>query len=65
MPDGYKVAPHWHPADENIVVHFRNADGSLDFTPAGLRVDGPLSLDEPIFGRDFASHEPHRARRSA
>src|SRR3954454_22181574 len=39
---------------ENIVVHFRNADGSLDFTPAGLHVDGPLAIDEPIFGRDFA-----------
>jgi 5-methyltetrahydropteroyltriglutamate--homocysteine methyltransferase len=42
--------------DENIVVHFRNADGTIDFTPAGLHVDGPLSIDEqePIFGRDFA-----------
>lgn len=20
LPDGYKVAPHWHPTDENIVV---------------------------------------------
>ena len=20
MPDGYKVAPHWHPTDENVVV---------------------------------------------
>src|SRR6185437_4181004 len=40
--------------DQNIVVHFKNADGSLDFTPAGLHVDGPLSIDEPIFGRDFA-----------
>src|ERR671926_355554 len=39
---------------ENIVVHFRNADGTIDFTPAGLHVDGPLSIDEPIFGRDFA-----------
>src|SRR4051794_41228359 len=39
--------------DENIVVHFKNADGSLDYTPAGLHVDGPLSIDEPIFGRDF------------
>src|SRR4051812_33243708 len=38
---------------ENIVVHFRNADGSLDFTPAGLHVDGPLSIDRPIFGEDF------------
>jgi 5-methyltetrahydropteroyltriglutamate--homocysteine methyltransferase len=39
---------------ENIVVHFKNADGTIDFTPAGLHVDGPLSIDEPIFGRDFA-----------
>jgi 5-methyltetrahydropteroyltriglutamate--homocysteine methyltransferase len=39
---------------ENIEVHFKNADGTIDFTPAGLRVDGPLSIDEPIFGRDFA-----------
>src|SRR3954447_10647115 len=41
--------------DENIVVHFGTADGTIDFTPAGLHVDGPLSIDEqePIFGRDF------------
>jgi 5-methyltetrahydropteroyltriglutamate--homocysteine methyltransferase len=40
--------------DENIVVHFKNADGSLDYTPAGLHVDGPLRIDEPIFGSAFA-----------
>jgi 5-methyltetrahydropteroyltriglutamate--homocysteine methyltransferase len=40
--------------DENIVVHFTNADGTIDFTPAGLHVDGPLSIDRPIFGDDFA-----------
>ncbi|MGY1595124.1 5-methyltetrahydropteroyltriglutamate--homocysteine S-methyltransferase [Geodermatophilus sp. SYSU D00708] len=34
-------------------VHFRNADGSMDWTPAGLHVDGPLRIDEPIFGADF------------
>jgi 5-methyltetrahydropteroyltriglutamate--homocysteine methyltransferase len=39
---------------QNIEVHFKNADGTLDFTPAGLHVDGPLSIDEPIFGPDFA-----------
>ncbi len=39
---------------ENITVHFKNADGSLDYTPAGLRVDGPLSIDEPVFADDFA-----------
>ena len=38
---------------EDIVVHFRNADGTIDFTPAGLHVDGPLGIPEPIFGRDF------------
>jgi 5-methyltetrahydropteroyltriglutamate--homocysteine methyltransferase len=40
--------------DQDIVVHFKNADGTLDFTPAGLHVDGPLSIEEPIFGDDFA-----------
>jgi 5-methyltetrahydropteroyltriglutamate--homocysteine methyltransferase len=40
--------------DQNIVVHFKNADGTIDFTPAGLHVDGPLRIDQPIFGRDFA-----------
>jgi 5-methyltetrahydropteroyltriglutamate--homocysteine methyltransferase len=39
---------------ENIVVHFKNADGTLDFTPAGLHVDGPLRIDEPIFADAFA-----------
>jgi 5-methyltetrahydropteroyltriglutamate--homocysteine methyltransferase len=39
---------------EDIVVHFRNADGTIDFTPAGLHVDGPLSIGEPVFGRDLA-----------
>ena len=41
-------------ADQDLAVHFRNADGTLDFTPAGLRVDGPLSIDEPVFADDFA-----------
>jgi len=40
--------------EENITVHFRNADGTLDFTPAGLRVTGPLTIDEPVFADDFA-----------
>ncbi|MCW2616860.1 MAG: Methionine synthase vitamin-B12 independent, partial [Modestobacter sp.] len=39
---------------QNIEVHFKNADGTIDYTPAGLHVDGPLSIDEPIFGDDFA-----------
>ncbi|GAA4300408.1 5-methyltetrahydropteroyltriglutamate--homocysteine S-methyltransferase [Klenkia terrae] len=40
--------------EENITVHFRNADGTLDYTPAGLRVTGPLRIDEPVFADDFA-----------
>ncbi len=39
---------------EAIRVHFRNAQGDLDFTSAALRVDGKIGLDEPIFGPDFA-----------
>ncbi|MEU2348682.1 5-methyltetrahydropteroyltriglutamate--homocysteine S-methyltransferase [Modestobacter sp. NPDC049651] len=39
---------------EGRVVHFHNSDGTVDWAPAGLHVDGPLSIDEPIFGRDFA-----------
>jgi 5-methyltetrahydropteroyltriglutamate--homocysteine methyltransferase len=35
-------------------VHFHNAGGDIDWVPAGLHVDGPLSIDEPIFGADFA-----------
>jgi 5-methyltetrahydropteroyltriglutamate--homocysteine methyltransferase len=41
-------------AEENLSVRFRNADGTLDYTPAGLRVTGPLSIDEPVFADDFA-----------
>ncbi len=39
--------------EEGTVVHFRNADGTIDWRPAGLRVDAPLRIDEPIFGADF------------
>jgi 5-methyltetrahydropteroyltriglutamate--homocysteine methyltransferase len=39
---------------EDIVVHFKNADGTIDFTPAGLHVDGPLAIPEPIFADAFA-----------
>jgi 5-methyltetrahydropteroyltriglutamate--homocysteine methyltransferase len=39
--------------DEQIQVHFRNAQGDLDFTSAALKVDGRIGLDGPIFGPDF------------
>ncbi|MGY2003420.1 5-methyltetrahydropteroyltriglutamate--homocysteine S-methyltransferase [Blastococcus sp. SYSU DS1024] len=34
-------------------VQFKNADGTIDWAPAGLHVDGPVSIDEPIFGDHF------------
>jgi 5-methyltetrahydropteroyltriglutamate--homocysteine methyltransferase len=40
-------------SDESIKVHFRNADGDLDFTTAALHVDGPVRLRETIFADDF------------
>jgi 5-methyltetrahydropteroyltriglutamate--homocysteine methyltransferase len=39
---------------EQIRVHFRNAEGELDFTSAALKVDGPVRLRKTIFGEDFA-----------
>ena len=41
-------------ASDDLVVHFRNAEGGIDFTPAALKVDGKLGLEETIFGDDFA-----------
>jgi 5-methyltetrahydropteroyltriglutamate--homocysteine methyltransferase len=42
-----------HRTDEKIEVHFRNADGNLDFTSAALVVDAKVGLDHTIFGDDF------------
>jgi 5-methyltetrahydropteroyltriglutamate--homocysteine methyltransferase len=42
-----------HRTDEQITVHFRNAQGDLDFTSAALTIDGKIGLDGPIFGADF------------
>ena len=39
--------------DEAIRVHFRNAQGELEFTSAALKVDGKIDVDGPIFGPDF------------
>ena len=41
-------------ASDNLTVHFKNADGEIDFTPAALKVDGKIGLSETIFGDDFA-----------
>ncbi|GIF20219.1 5-methyltetrahydropteroyltriglutamate--homocysteine methyltransferase [Actinoplanes tereljensis] len=42
-----------HRTDDKIQVHFRNADGELDFESAALVVDEPVHLVETIFGEDF------------
>jgi len=39
--------------NEAIRVHFRNAQGDLEFTSAALKVDGKIDIDGPIFGPDF------------
>jgi 5-methyltetrahydropteroyltriglutamate--homocysteine methyltransferase len=41
-------------AQDNMKVQFRNAEGTLEFTPAALHVDGQIGLQEPIFAEDFA-----------
>ncbi|GLY93182.1 5-methyltetrahydropteroyltriglutamate--homocysteine S-methyltransferase [Actinoplanes sp. NBRC 103695] len=40
--------------DEKIQVHFRNAEGELDFESAALSVDAPVRLTETIFGEAFS-----------
>ncbi len=40
-------------ADERMTVHFRNAEGTLEFTPAALRVHGKVTLEQPIFADAF------------
>ena len=42
------------PTDEKIQVHFRNAEGELDFESAALAIDAPVRLGETIFGADFS-----------
>src|SRR5687768_15190059 len=40
-------------AEDNLTVQFRNEQGTIEFTPAALRIDGKLGLTETIFGEDF------------
>jgi 5-methyltetrahydropteroyltriglutamate--homocysteine methyltransferase len=36
-----------------LAVQFRNASGTIEYTPAALRIDGRIRLDDTIFGDDF------------
>jgi 5-methyltetrahydropteroyltriglutamate--homocysteine methyltransferase len=40
-------------AEDDLVVHFHNPDGDIDFTPAALKVSGKIGLEEPTFGDHF------------
>ncbi|MEO8888878.1 MAG: 5-methyltetrahydropteroyltriglutamate--homocysteine S-methyltransferase [Jatrophihabitantaceae bacterium] len=39
--------------DDQIQVHFRNAQGDLDFTSAALAIDGKIGIERAIFGDAF------------
>ncbi|HEV2376464.1 MAG TPA: 5-methyltetrahydropteroyltriglutamate--homocysteine S-methyltransferase [Streptosporangiaceae bacterium] len=40
-------------APGNLAVRFRNADGTIEFTPAAMRVDSRIKLDHTIFADHF------------
>jgi 5-methyltetrahydropteroyltriglutamate--homocysteine methyltransferase len=40
-------------AREDMKVEFHNPEGTIEFTPAALRVSGKLGLSRTIFGDDF------------
>jgi 5-methyltetrahydropteroyltriglutamate--homocysteine methyltransferase len=40
-------------AQDNITVQFRNAEGTIEFTPAALHVEERVALREPIFADAF------------
>ena len=42
-----------HKAQDDLKVQFRNAEGTLEFTPAAARVEERITLAEPIFADDF------------
>jgi methionine synthase II (cobalamin-independent) len=41
-------------AEDDLVVHFHNPDGDIDYTPAALKVTSRIDLHKPTFGDDFA-----------
>jgi len=40
--------------DETLHVQFRNAEGTIEFAPPSMRVDGPVGVSATIFGDAFA-----------
>src|SRR5215210_5119976 len=41
-------------APGNLAVQFRNEEGTIEFTPAALHIDGRIGLGETIFAEPFA-----------
>jgi len=41
-------------APGNMAVRFRNASGTIEFTPAALHIDSKIRLEKTIFAEDFA-----------
>src|ERR1700749_4767173 len=39
--------------ESDIEVHFRNADGTVDFKPAAIAVDGGVRLEHTTLAKDF------------
>jgi 5-methyltetrahydropteroyltriglutamate--homocysteine methyltransferase len=40
-------------AEDDLVVHFHNPEGDIDYTPAALKVTSRIDLHEPTFGDAF------------
>jgi 5-methyltetrahydropteroyltriglutamate--homocysteine methyltransferase len=40
-------------AEDDLVVHFHNPEGDIDYTPAALKVESKIDLHEPTFGEHF------------
>ncbi len=57
MPDGYKVAPHWHPVDENVTV----LKGTL-LIGSGEKFDADAAKELPA---GSFSHMPKKMRHFA
>ncbi|MDQ6774179.1 MAG: 5-methyltetrahydropteroyltriglutamate--homocysteine S-methyltransferase [Candidatus Dormibacteraeota bacterium] len=49
----YKLGGVTRVQDQSLKVRFRNHEGTLEFTPAAIRVDAPVRLEHTIFGDDF------------
>jgi 5-methyltetrahydropteroyltriglutamate--homocysteine methyltransferase len=43
----------------NMAVKFRNAAGEIEFTPASIRVDGKIHIDDTIFADAFTFLKSH------